>query len=174
MARGAALGGGVASGGIPGQSGPCAGPKLFRPCKLFGSGLAEVDEPGPPGGAAIRGAHDPLDGGAALFRCGMGLALHSRVKICSFRARGKRLDKGCAARHHEPIMALGNCKECGGYASTEAFECPHCGYPVRPRPLFWRVFWAILAASVIVSIVWSIIDYQNQREVRRELRDFGP
>lgn len=51
-------------------------------------------------------------------------------------------------------MPLVKCDECLGQVSDQAFECPHCGVPLRSRPRVKKgVTWLGLAAFVIAFAV---------------------
>jgi hypothetical protein len=78
------LGGGLASGGVPFKGATCAGPDRLRVGYLVRGGLAVRDEPNASRRAATGCGNDPLDRGAALFRRGMGLAVHAAAKYADF------------------------------------------------------------------------------------------
>ena len=59
-------------------------------------------------------------------------------------------------------MPLKNCKECGKEISTKADKCPHCGVPLKRKPV--GCLGVIFAIALVIVLVGIISNYSTQRE----------
>ena len=59
-------------------------------------------------------------------------------------------------------MALKKCKECGKEVSTKADKCPHCGVPLKRKPI--GCLGVIFAIALVIVLISIISHYSTERE----------
>lgn len=61
------------------------------------------------------------------------------------------------------MTALSTCPSCGKDVSPKAFDCPHCGHPIRKpkRGIFGKLFkWTLIAFNLLM-LAW-LVSYMGQ------------
>lgn len=59
------------------------------------------------------------------------------------------------------------CPSCNGNVSPKAFDCPHCGHPIRKakRGFFGKIFKGLFILFNILMVIWLFAGLVNVGEV---------